>query len=97
MELGWELSHARARMRSIEIVCRKEAAMCQLFPGGMRVPLPEPVAHCAGATVWRTAGESGATDPWLPLQLWLFLLTPSAREGAPCPLCLSPNHREACG
>lgn len=46
VELGWELSQARARMRNIEIVYRKEAAMYQLCPVGMRVPLPEPVAHC---------------------------------------------------
>lgn len=59
VELGWELSHARAWMRSIEIVYRKEAAMCQLCWVGMRVPLPEPVAHCAGGG---PAGESGATS-----------------------------------
>lgn len=52
VELGWELSHARAWMRNIEIVYRKEAAMCQLCPEGMRVPLQEPVAHC-----WREWGD----------------------------------------
>lgn len=38
VELGWELSHARAWMRNIEIVYRKEAAMCQLCPEGDEGP-----------------------------------------------------------